>query len=392
MYLNIPVRTNKEIQCFNFENVRIFNEEDNSKYMSFLVNTHLKKLINESEISLIGSDINKEAIKSSIENFSKLIKETNFDESELIEPKNVPITNPTIFQHTFLKNRIQLFLTDFENLTKITSLKETCLITNPPYGYRSRSHINFNSLKNTYIRFRRLLRKNLKDLDEVYVLYPLDTKSSGSLMKLSGLAWNLLENFENGGIRVGLFQLNKEKTKMLKKKESNEIIILNERLLQEKEKIEEKKEIMLKKEDPTEREKRKQELFKEEHELRVEAKKWTKKLKFPRNVEKRKTQLRQILHDKEKEFIRRRKYKKLVEYRRASLDELKEKKAKKSSMIRSQKGHRVIRNLVDENTQKSEDFNEKLQIELNKSAIKKIKKFQGNVKERKKTSSKNSKW
>ena len=43
-------------------------------------------------------------------------------------------------------------------------------------------------------------------MDQIYVLYPVDKKNIGSLIKTRGLAWNLIEKFDNGGIEIGLFQ------------------------------------------------------------------------------------------------------------------------------------------------------------------------------------------
>ena len=106
-------------------------------------------------------------------------------------------------------------------------------------------------------------------MDQIYVLYPVDKKNIGSLIKTRGLAWNLIEKFDNGGIEIGLFQLDKEKTWALRQKDSSEIEVVNERMLMENKKKEESKAIQAFKESPVEKQKRREEKFAEEKKFLV---------------------------------------------------------------------------------------------------------------------------
>ena len=391
-FLGLPVRTNVDSEIFNLSNIRAISKENHEKFLENLNKIQNNPFLEESEILLLGNDIDKEATKSSMINFSNLLKDHQFDEKFNKPPENShPITeNPVLFHHSFLGKRIHIFLTDFENIPTITSLKGFTIITNPPYGYRSRSHINFTNLKSSYARFKTLLRKNLKNLDEVYVLYPIDKRNSGSLIKIPGLAWNLLEKFENGGIEVGLFQLDKELTHSMRRKDENEITIVNERMLKEREETEKHRELIAFKQSPEEKEKRRQEKFKEEKHFLVEAKKVTKDLKFPRVVTKDRQKLRNILHDKHQEFIKRGIYKKFVQGRENREEKMKEIKAKKSHNYRKKKGLAVLDSLIDKDAQPKEDLKESLQLELNKKAKKNMKELLEG--EKKRNSTKKNKW
>lgn len=394
MYLGLPVRVNEKTNCFDLQNVRVIKKDDQMKYLAGLKSSIKSEWLEDSEILLLGCDINKNAIKSSLENFSNLLQEHKFDESPL---ENMPLANiirenPSIYHHSFVGNRVHFFLTDFENISKLISLEGFSIITNPPYGYRSRSHINFNSLRSTYSRFKRFLRRHLEELDEVFILYPIDHKNSGSLIKTPGLVWNLVEKFENGGILIGLFNLNKEKTKLIQNKSSSEIVVVNERILAQQEKIEKKREIMLKKQDPAEKERRKQEIYKEEKKFREEAKKRTKNLKFPREVTKKKKKLRQILHQKHQEFIRKKKYFKLVEAKERKENEIKDIKRAKSHLSRQKKGKKVLESLINPNDLNSEEFSKKLQEQLNKSAANKMKQLKSNIEDKLKKTPGTKKW
>lgn len=394
MYLGLPVRVNEKTNCFDLQNVRIIKKDNQMKYLTELKTSLKNEWLEESEILLLGCDISKTAVKSSFENFSHLLREYQFEGSSI---KNMLLANtirenPSIYHHSFVGGKVHIFLTDFENIPKLVSLEGFSIITNPPYGYRSRSHINFNSLRSTYSRFKRFLKKHLEELEEVYILYPIDNKNKGSLIKTPGLVWNLIEKFENGGILIGLFNLNKEKTKLLKNKNSSEIVVVNERILAQQEKIEKKRELMLKKRDPEERERRKQEIYQEEKKFRDEAKKRTKNLKFPREVTKRKKKLRQILHKKHQDFIKKKKYFKMVEAKEKKIDEIKNIKKAKSHLFRQKKGKKVLESLINPNDLKSEEFTEKLQQQLNRSAVKKVKQLQANNENKSKKNSGNKKW
>lgn len=372
MYLGLPVRVNKDSETFDLKNIRIINKDAHTNYLEKLWNVHENVWLEQSDIFILGNDINSEAIKSSINNFSKLLEDQNF--SETSPQLNLFKENPVLFQHSFLSNRIHVFLTDFENVPKITSIQGLSILTNPPYGYRSRKHISFNNLKGLYLRFRTLLRKNARNLDEIYVLYPMDQKNAGSLIKMPGLAWNLVEKFENGGIEIGLFQLNKDKTLDMKNKDFHEITIINERIQMEVAKIEENKALIAFKKDPEEKDKRKQEKYKEEKNLLIEARKRTKNLKFPRVVTRDKQKLRRILHAKHEDFIQKSRRKKYIEGKKEIIQKIKAQKAQKSHDVRKKKGLDVINSLIDqENAKVSEEVTKNLQLELNKRANKNLK-------------------
>jgi len=395
LYLGLPVRTNQASELFDLQNVRAINKENHEKYLQNLSKVEGNSFLEESNIILLGNDIESEAIKSSLNNFDNLLKEHEFSEKYLDNNNNSfqIKENPVIFHHSFLGKRVHLFQTDFENIPSMINIKDFSILTNPPYGYRSRSHISFANLKGTYNRFKNLIRKNLRNLDQVYVLYPVDKKNVGSLIKTRGLAWNLIEKFDNGGIEIGLFQLDKEKTWALRQKDSSEIEVVNERMLMENKKKEESKAIQAFKESPVEKQKRREEKFTEEKKFLVEARQWSKKLKFPRDVTKNRTKLRRILHRKHQEYIRRKFYKKFVQARSLKEEKIKVAKADKSQNIRRKKGKALISSLLDDDEKQlnDEDLTRNLQMELKKKAEKIVKKKQ-EIKESKEKKPKNSKW
>ena len=398
MYLGLPVRTGKESGLFDLEYIRIINKENHGKYLQNLTKIHENSHLDDSEIVLIGNDIEKEAVKSSLNNFGNLLKEHDFSEKYLKTPDTINKSptindNPVVFHHSFLGRRIHIFQTDFDNIPKMANLKDFTILTNPPYGYRSRSHISFTNLKGTYTRFKNLLRRNLQTLDQVYVLYPLDKRNPGSLLKIPGLAWSLIEKFDNGGIEIGLFQLDKELTSEMRRKEETQMIVLNERMLVETKEKEDAKALQVFQQSPEEKERRKKEMWKKEDKFMVEAKEWSKKLKFPREVTKTPKKLRRILFRKEKEYVRRKFHKQFVQARSLREEQLEESNENKIRNIKRKQANALISSLLDDDNIKTnnEEIMEKLQVELKKKADKRAKKKEVEEKGKEKKT-RSSKW
>jgi hypothetical protein len=84
------------------------------------------------------------------------------------------------------------------------------IITNLPYGHRSKSFISDAVLKNSFERFGNLIKKSYLKLENVFIIYPIE-RTRPNFIEISNLPWNLLMEFDNSGIKVGLWHLDKDR-------------------------------------------------------------------------------------------------------------------------------------------------------------------------------------
>lgn len=92
----------------------------------------------------------------------------------------------------------------------LLDIKGYTIITNLPYGHRSKSYISDALLKNTFERFSKLIKKNNDKLENVFIIYPL-RRTRPNFIEVSKLPWNVIMELDNSGIEVALWQLDKER-------------------------------------------------------------------------------------------------------------------------------------------------------------------------------------
>lgn len=81
---------------------------------------------------------------------------------------------------------------DFEALSKFVDLNGFTIITNLPFGIRSKEHIDDKELMGSFKRFSKVIRKNLNSLKDVFVYTTVHEKyHSSHFIHISKMAWTI---------------------------------------------------------------------------------------------------------------------------------------------------------------------------------------------------------
>lgn len=111
--------------------------------------------------------------------------------------------------------------TDFEVVYKQVlkqNLEGFTIITNLPYNERSKDHISIKQLVNSFERFSKILKSNLKKLKDVYVFTTIKSDYNKThFLTVSGLNWELVGEFNSGPLHIGLFKLIKSEQELEEK-------------------------------------------------------------------------------------------------------------------------------------------------------------------------------
>lgn len=82
------------------------------------------------------------------------------------------------------------------------------IITNLPFGHRSREKTNKNQLLSIYKRFDRFLAANKSRFDQVLVLLPTASILGEShFLSITDQKWEIKNCYSSGGKEVGLYSL-----------------------------------------------------------------------------------------------------------------------------------------------------------------------------------------
>ena len=117
---------------------------------------------------------------------------------------------------------VDFVLGDFELVGNqiIKNLKDFTILTNIPFGIRSKKELTENDHMKLYKRFSLFLRKNMNLLRDVYILYPRRDKfRNDEFFPVSGLKWEAIQEFKLGGVPIALYKLKIEESRAEKKYE-----------------------------------------------------------------------------------------------------------------------------------------------------------------------------
>eukprot|EP01016_Furgasonia_blochmanni_P031289 TRINITY_DN3235_c0_g1_i5.p1 TRINITY_DN3235_c0_g1~~TRINITY_DN3235_c0_g1_i5.p1 ORF type:complete len:543 (-),score=123.95 TRINITY_DN3235_c0_g1_i5:66-1694(-) len=211
---DIPIRKSLE-SGFLFKKMPIFDQKE---YENFLKeDDSVSKITDEIHIEMVGSDVDGGAISNSLANFETLLDA----KGEKEEAKEEEVTGNHIrdklkiypqIRMEFPSQDLCLVNCDFEEVaTKLMKdLDEYVIITNIPYGERSRKYIRVNQLASLYKRFGRMIKKLEKSLLGVFVIARKESPTfKGGFRHLTDVEWDVVFEFKNGPLEVCLYKWKK---------------------------------------------------------------------------------------------------------------------------------------------------------------------------------------